>query len=121
MYGMGLGIILTTGHFVYHYVQASESVISEIGCGGTMYKSTVHRTMMETKILKVLGEERIIVAKIQGYLFFGNTSVIQKQLKTFLVQKFSGDDGGGGGGGGGDSGNEVFLILNMEQVCICTL
>jgi len=112
MYGMGLGVFLTTGIFVHQYVQrSSESVISEIGTG-TMYKSTVHRSLLETKMLKALSA-RIIVAKLQGYLFFGNTAVVKERLRAFIEKEQQNQHQEP------DQKDDVFLILNMHQVVGC--
>ena len=51
-----------------------------------MYHSTVHRSLLEQKMLKALSG-RILVAKLQGYLFFGNTAVIKKKLRTFIEKE----------------------------------
>jgi MFS superfamily sulfate permease-like transporter len=111
MYGMGLGVFLTTGIFVHQYVQrSSESVITEISTGA-MYKSTVHRSLLEIKMLKALSK-RIIAAKLQGYLFFGNTAVVKQRLRNFIEieqrNKKNPKDK-----------DDVFLILNMHQVVGC--
>ena len=113
MYGMGLGIFLTTGIFVAQYVQrSSESVITDIGMG-KMYRSTESRSLMQNKVLGAVSG-RIIVAKIQGYLFFGNTSVIKERLRDFIGKKKQKDKDNNAKEKG-----DVFLILNMHRVVGC--
>ena len=109
MYGMSLGIFLTTGIFVVKYVQqSSESVIACIGTGKT-YKSTQYRSMIQKKMLVALSG-RILVANIQGYLFFGNTSIIIERLREFIVKQKKKQK---------NENNDIFLILSMDQVVGC--
>ena len=134
MYGMGLGVFLTTGIFVAQYVQrSSESVITDIGTG-KMYRSTQHRSLIQKKMLAALSG-RIIVAKIQGYLFFGNTSIIKERLRAFVIQEKEkekekekkrrkkdnneNNENRNDNYHDNDNSSDVFLILNMNQVVGC--
>lgn len=83
--GIAIGVIASVINFISHYASIDQIKVAP-------KSSNVLRDYEGRKMLVAFSNERIIALRLSGYLFFGTSTSLLKQIKEFLKQGGDGSD-----------------------------
>ena len=87
LWGIAIGIMIAMALFVLEY---SQIVVIRQEFGGNMYRSNTDRSHTENRLLRQLGD-RIMIFRLQGYIFFGTGFQFYQQIRKRIVARKPGE------------------------------